>query len=80
MPKLIFKAGKGWKYDDLLCSGCQVREESGDEILFCKSFGENSNKITYSWFYSEKAQEQVSAARLMMAKLKTRDKIRKEIT
>ena len=89
VPKLIFKARaktldikvqKGWKYDDLLCSGCQVREESGDELLFCKSFGENSENITYSWFYSEKAQEQVSAARLMMAKLKARERIREEIT
>ena len=45
-------------------------------ILFWKSFGENFENITYS----EKAQEQVSAARLMMAKLKARERIREEIT
>ena len=89
VPKLVFKARaksldikvqKSWKYDDLLCSGCQVRDESGDEILFCKIFGENEEKISYSWFYSEKAQEQVSVAKLMMTKLKTRERILEEIT
>ena len=42
--------------------------------------GKNPEKITYSWFYSESVQEQVSAAKLMMAKLKTRKRIREEIT
>ena len=37
-------------------------------------------KISYIWFYSEKAQEQVSVAKLMMTKLKTRERILEEIT
>jgi hypothetical protein len=89
VPKLIFKARsktldiktqKRWKYEDLLCSGCMVNEESGDEILFCKMFGENSDIITYSWFYSESAQKQVDAAKLMMVKLERRKRIREEVT
>ena len=89
VPKLIFKARsktldiktqKRWKYEDLLCSGCMVNEESGDEILFCKMFGENSDIISYSWFYSESAQKQVDAAKLMMVKLERRKRIREEVT
>ena len=57
-----------------------MKEESGDEILFCKSYGENVENITYSWFYSENAQEQVSAAKVMMEKLKARKRIREEVT
>ena len=57
-----------------------VNEESGDEILFCKMFGENSDIISYSWFYSESAQKQVDAAKLMMVKLERRKRIREEVT
>jgi hypothetical protein len=57
-----------------------VNEESGDEILFCKFFGENSDKISYSWFYSESAQKQVDAAKLMMVKLERKKRIREEVT
>ena len=88
MPKFIFKARsnvdikvqKSWKYDDKLCSGCKQKEESGNEILFCKSYGENVKNITYSWFYSENVQDHVSAAKLMMEKLKVRKRIREEVT
>ena len=27
------KTHKAWKYEDRLCSGCNIREESGDEIF-----------------------------------------------
>ena len=56
ISKLIFKARglnldiktpKKWKYRDRLCSGWKIMDESGDEILFCKSFGENMGKIAY---------------------------------
>ena len=36
---LDLKTQKGWKYEDKLCSGCNIREESGDEILTCEKFG-----------------------------------------
>ena len=49
-------------------------------MLFCKSYGENVENNTYSWFYSENVQEQVSAAKLMMEKLKARKGIREEVT
>ena len=33
------KTHKAWKYEDRLCSGCNIREESGDKILTCEIFG-----------------------------------------
>ena len=89
VPTFIFKARSKtldlklqnkWKYEDLLCSGCHENEESGDEIFSCKSFGENDEKITYKWFYSETLDEQVSAAKMMMIKMKIRKTLRDEIT
>ena len=51
-------------------SRCLLNEDSGEEILRCTFLGENIEKISYSWFYSK----------IMMKKLKTKDKIVEEIT
>ena len=89
LTKLIFKARgrnlnikmqKRWNYDDTLCSGCKVKEETGEEIFKCSSFGENSENVTYSWFYKDSVKDQISAAKVLMKKLKTRDRIREEVT
>ena len=77
---LNIKLQKKWQYDDTLCSGCSVNEESGEEILRCASFGENIEKIEYCWFYSKLVSEQISAGKIMMKKLKTKNKIVEEIT
>ena len=65
---------------DTLCSGCLVNEESGEEVLRCTFLGENIEKISYGWFYSKLVSEQISAGKIMMKKLKTKDKIVEEIT
>ena len=89
LTKLIFKAmgrnldikiQKRWKYDDTLCSGCKVKEESGEEIFMCSSLGENPENLTYSWFYRDSVKDQISAAKMLMKKLKIREKIREEVT
>ena len=89
ISKLIFKARglnldikthKKWKYSDRLCIGCQVKEETGDEILFCESFGENMDKIAYNWFFSTNSSDQIEVAKLMKKKLKERAKLTEEIT
>ena len=36
---LDIKTQNKWKYDNLLCSGCHMKEESEDEILACNIFG-----------------------------------------
>ena len=68
------KLHKKWKYDDKTCSGCKINEESGEEILLCDSFGENSENVPYSWFYSSSVEEQVCVGKVMMKKLKNRKK------
>jgi hypothetical protein len=51
---------KRWKCDDTLCTGCLVNEESGKEVLRCAFLGENIQKITYCWFYSQLVSEQIN--------------------
>ena len=60
ISKLIFKARgktldiklhKKWKYDNILCSGCKMNQECGEEILACDSFGQNKEKVKYSDFF-----------------------------
>ena len=89
ISKTIFKARgktldvklqKRWKYSDTLCSGCQSNEESGEEVLSCDSFGENTEKLQYSWFYSSVVTDQVSVGKVMWQKMKARDKINEGIT
>ena len=77
---LNIKLHKRWKYDDTLCSGCLVNEDSGEEILRCIFLGENIEKISYGWFYSKLLSEQISAGKIMMKNLKTKDKIVEAIT
>ena len=56
------KTHKGWKYDDKTCIGCNVREETGNEILSCFYFGEEITTM-------------ILVATLMMKKLKKRQNI-----
>ena len=58
----------------------KINEESGEEILACDSFGQNTEKVVYSGFYSSSVDEQVQVAKVMSRKLKVRQKIREEVT
>ena len=89
LSKVIFKARgrnldiklqKKWKYDNKLCSGCKTNEESGEELLNCKSFGENKEKVSYSMFFSDLVKEQTKVGNKMMKNLKERKRIREEVT
>ena len=89
ISKLIFKARvntldikthKKWKYSHTLCSGCEVNDETGDEILHCKTFGENEENLSYSWFFRDSVEDQILVAKSMLTKLEKRRKIREEIT
>ena len=77
---LDIKLHKKWKFEDKLCSGCHENEESGQEILECKSFGENEENLSYSLFFSEEVSDQLLVAKVMAKKLKRRKQIREEIT
>ena len=89
VSKLIFKARgrsldiklqKKWKYEDKLCTGCNLMEESGEEILHCKNLGENENGAPYVWFFSDLVDDQLTVGKIMMKKLKERKKLREEVT
>ena len=63
---LDLKTQKKWKYHDLLCSGCNDREESGQEMLSCESFGTYKSeeiKPQYSWFYDDSVSDMVYYAK-----------------
>ena len=77
---LDIKLQKKWKYDDKLCTGCNLMEESGEEILKCKNLGENEEEVPYGWFYSDLVEEQVSVGKIMMKKLKERKRLREGVT
>ena len=46
----------------------------------CDKLSENPENIPYSWFYKELVKDQVSAAKVLMKKLKLREKLREEVT
>jgi hypothetical protein len=63
--KLEIKTHKSWKYKDRACSGCKIREESGNKILTCESFGkydENEKIPTYSCFFRNKTSDMIYCA------------------
>ena len=75
---LDLKTQKKWKYNDLLCSGCTEREESGQEILSCDGFGSYKReeiKPQYSWFHCGSVSDMVYCAKVMIERMKIREKI-----
>ena len=49
-------------------------------MLKCEVLCENEQNIYYSWFYSSLVSEQLGAGKVMMKRLKAKDKIVEEIT
>ena len=77
---LDIKTHKRWKYNDIICEGCNENIESGEEVMKCDRLGENKEEIRYDWFYSEMVCKQISAGKILIKKLKKRKQIREEIT
>ena len=76
VSKFIFKARsktldikmqRKWKYEDKLCTGCKVREETGEEILTCTYFEEtdeeNAKPMTYDMFYCGSISDMILVAK-----------------
>ena len=57
-----------------------MNDKSGEEILNCKTFGQNEENFTYSWFFRDSVEDQSLVAKSMMTMLDIRRKIREEIT
>ena len=84
VAKFIFKARsqtldikmqKKWKYEDKLCIGCNIREETGQEILSCWHFGKEES-LKYEMFYSNSSRDIISLIRFANCMMK---KIRQSI-
>ena len=87
LSKVIFKArsntldvkiNKRWKYEDVMCIGCQVKEESGEELMNCESYGEigeETENISYKMFYGESNSDMFLAASKIKKRLKRRQVI-----
>ena len=88
LAKLIFKARsqtldiktqRTWKYSDNLCTGCNLKEETGQQILVCDQF--NGRNITsndsakYSDIYSENVIDIVKTGKILRYNLKRRQEI-----
>jgi hypothetical protein len=78
---LNIKTQKSWKYSDSICVGCGVNEETGDEVISCSGFTDNKEKEenipikSYQLFFDGKVTEMSEVAKVMMRKLKVRDKL-----
>ena len=77
------KTQKSWKYSDLLCVGCGVNSETGDKIIKCIGLNEGEKKdfiqiLCYDTCYSGKNSEILEVVKILMKKLKVRDKLLKE--
>ena len=77
---LEIKTHKKWKFKDTPCTGCQEREETEDEILTCPRFGEITEKVSYKWFYGKSVKNMVMVAKILIKKLKLREKMLQEVT
>ena len=77
VQSLDIKCQEKWKYSDNICIGCNIREETGEEILNCSFLGEDKfeKPLYYDMFYQKSVSDMILVAKAMMMKLK----IRKEI-
>ena len=61
--------------------GCGENDETGDEVISCSGFTDNKEKeenipiISYQLFFDGKVTEMSEVAKVMMRKLKVRDKL-----
>ena len=82
---LDIKTQKSWKYCDKLCIGCGVNIETVEEILLCtglKTETEKDEKVPQPEFYNVlfigKTSEMSEVAKILMKRLKVRDKLMDE--
>ena len=55
----------------------KLREETGDELLSCEGYDETllENQPKYEWFYNNEVQKMIDCAKVMIKKLKKREKM-----
>ena len=78
LAKLIFKARsqtldiktqRTWKYSDNLYTGCNLKEETGQQILVCDQFNDrnitSNDSAKYSDIYSENVIDIVKTGKIL---------------
>ena len=80
---LNIKTQKSWKYQDKICVGCGVQNETGDEILICDGLSDGTinqitQQISYDMLYSENIGDMIDVAKTLIKRLKVRDKLQNE--
>jgi hypothetical protein len=82
---LDIKTQKSWKYNDKLCIGCGVNYETGEEILLCTGLKTEQEKddmvpqtLFYDLLFTGKTSEMSEVAKILMKRLKLRDKLMDE--
>ena len=91
LAKLIFKARgrnleikmhKRWRYEDVTCVGCGENIENEEELLSCEGFCDEKNrhseKVPYSWLYSDSVSKMQKVAQSLQNRLRVRKKILEE--
>ena len=78
---LDIKMQKQWKYKDILCIGCGVESETGDELISCLGYSNDKviEPMFYDWFFNGPVSEMNKLAKEMKRRLKVRDKMLEEI-
>ena len=75
---LEIKTHKSWKYEDKLYSGCEIREESVDDILSCKKFEiyEEVEKMPkYEWLFGDDLRQMLYCEEVLKERLNIRQSI-----
>ena len=80
---LNIKTQKSWKYQDKICVGCGVQNETGDEILICDGLSDGTinqitQQISYDMLYSGNIGDMIDVAKTLIKRLKVRDKLQNE--
>ena len=73
------KAHKKWKYKDIICVGCESKDETEEEFLSCPGLSEqNENDLSYNLVYGKSVDEMIRVAKCVRKRFKRRTKILEE--
>ena len=80
---LDIKTHKRWKYDDDICVGCSVNQETIEEIMNCTGLSDNVEEtglICFDWLMSGSGKQKFIVGQVLAKRLKAREKIIEGIT
>ena len=73
------KDHKKWKYENILCVGCNINNETENELLECSGFSEGdgltNDNVSYSAVFGNSVSDMVKVAKEVRRRLKIREKL-----